>query len=137
MLSVVADDRAVALLLAVLAGVRLCWAVLPVLVGGLLPTAVAWPLGPGLVRLGVCLLGRLCRLRLQHRLRRRCFPFFLFFLDEDIVDRIFIIASHFSAFVLSRESKHVLQCDLIKNLFSELVRSAALDEEEEKPVSAC
>jgi hypothetical protein len=45
-LSVVADDCVVSLLLSVRAGVRLCWAVLPVLVGGLLAAAVAWLLCP-------------------------------------------------------------------------------------------
>jgi hypothetical protein len=54
-LSVVADDCAVALLLAVRTGARLCWAVLPVLVGGLLAAAVAWPLCPGLVCFSVCI----------------------------------------------------------------------------------
>jgi hypothetical protein len=101
---------------------------------------VAWPLGPGLVCLGVHIRGRLRRLRLLHRLRRPCFPSLLLFLDEDVVDGIFIVASHLGAFVLSRKSEHVFQCDLVvvkvDNLFSEFVRSAALDKEEEKPVSA-
>jgi hypothetical protein len=137
----VADDRSVALLFAVRAGVRLCWAALPVLVGRILPAAVAWPLGPGLVCLGVRIRGQLRCLRLLHRLRWRRSPPLLLFLDEDIVDCIFIVASHLGAFLLSRESEHVFQCDLVvvevENLFSEFVRFAALEEEEEKPVFAC
>jgi hypothetical protein len=48
-LSVVTDDCAVALLLALCAGVCLCWAVLPLLVGGVFAAAVARPLRPACV----------------------------------------------------------------------------------------
>jgi hypothetical protein len=47
--SIVADDSAVALLVAFSAGIHLRRAVLPVLVGGLLPAAVARPFCAGLI----------------------------------------------------------------------------------------
>jgi hypothetical protein len=62
-------------------------------------------------------------------------------MDKDIVDGIFIVVSNLGAFLLYCQSEHVFQCDLVvvqaENLFPEFLRFAALDEEEEKPISAC
>jgi hypothetical protein len=73
------------------------------------------------------------RLRLLHGLRRCCLPSSLFFLDEDIADSLFISASYLSAFVGQRDFVVIK----VENLLPELVRFSALDEDEEKPVSAC